>query len=336
MTKKKKAQQQAQEAQPPQPQPPQTGQQGQQGGREGQVGQEGPISDLDRSLNEIIQSNSARAAKRKRESEPSNASGSAAPAGPASSALIPFDSFAPRAFPSAFGQSDAGDMPVAKRPKLESVRIDSVKKVMSHGFARRLYVDDDTPNFEAFGGNTTLAEVNNIESFKQVIGNVLDRQFRANNNQFGAMSMAFLPHSTKKAKMIQGNRGLSNRSQSLLGDTSRVQELGSGSGFGSGSKDVRMEDVGSAAAVAAPPATATPPLAPPPAPFPATQGGKVATKGGNQQQQQEQQTAKARDESRRGHRGKSWKKQEKEQKILKELDQDMDKYFAAGPILREP
>ncbi|XXH01561.1 Trehalose-6-P synthase/phosphatase complex synthase subunit [Hypoxylon texense] len=123
---------------------------------------------------------------------------------------------APRAGLSASGQSDTGDLPVAKRARVVSVRPSAVIKDRQGGIIRNLSVDDPTvTNFEAYGGNTTLAVVDNPASFTEVYGHVLERNLRMNNDKFSQIIMQFLSAREKKAKAIQGSVTLSARVQGL-------------------------------------------------------------------------------------------------------------------------
>ncbi|KAI1767848.1 hypothetical protein GGR53DRAFT_72005 [Hypoxylon sp. FL1150] len=287
---------------PPPPPPSQKNVQQQQQQQQQKRGTEGSyvpkelpaVSSLDKSLGEIIQQNS-KTAKRKRDS--------------VSSGVGNFS-----AGPSVPEQSGAGDMLVAKRPKLESARMSDVVREMHHGFAKGLHLRSDptTPNFEAFGGLNTLALVDNEESYKQVTQNVLERNYRANNNTFAPMAMSFHPLRKKKAKIMKGHTDLSElRGSLLLGGTPRVEDLGEVER----EEDIRMEDVGSAVAPTAthtpaprspvePPAFSAPPAPAAPAPGPATtQGGYT------------------------NHR--------KVRKTAEELDEDMRDYFVAGGLIMQ-
>ncbi|KAI6083288.1 hypothetical protein F4821DRAFT_280974 [Hypoxylon rubiginosum] len=324
-TAQAQAQAQAQAAMPPPPQPQNQNQQQQQQKQQSQgawssyVPEQLPaISKLDQSLGEIIQQQTSRAAKRKRDS--------------ATSSVVDFPAGA-----SVSGQSDTGDMPVAKRPALHSVRMSDVVRHMNHGVARSLEVrsDPDLPNWEATGGTSTMAGTDNPETMLQIVGNVIERNYRINNNVFKPMNMTFF----QKRKTIHGARNLSERRNSLFpGNTRRIEDLGEVER----EEDVRMEDVGSAAALTtAPTTTATPASRSPapasvvpvsvPAPAPTTvaapapavtaagaaQGSTGATEGGKQQQSRRRRNAKKTHE-------------QLVQEVEEELDQQMRDYWNKG------
>ncbi|KAI0168936.1 hypothetical protein GGR52DRAFT_574162 [Hypoxylon sp. FL1284] len=126
-------------------------------------------NNLDRALSEII----AEGRKRKRDNRSQNVPATGSPAA---------------------DHSVARGLPVAKRPTLQSVSMSHVERAFGRGGLAAVQVrgDPSITNWEATGGTTTVAAVDNLRSFIEVAHNVGERHMRLHDGAFPPMGMSYL------------------------------------------------------------------------------------------------------------------------------------------------
>ncbi|KAI0109724.1 hypothetical protein F4814DRAFT_377138 [Daldinia grandis] len=135
-----------------------------------------PVSSLSHSLDEIVKNSKKKreGGKRKRDDNSDNANSNEK----ANSTLTP---------------APAETSTAKRRATVESVSMSEVGRQVRNGVATDLWPRDDptdrATSFEAFGGRTTIVPITSEEAYHRVTTDVLERNFRANNNVFNPMGM---------------------------------------------------------------------------------------------------------------------------------------------------
>lgn len=207
-------------------------------------------------------------------------------------------------------ESGVADSELVKRPRLEHVRMSEVGKDIRGGITRSLFLKDDPDNrnFVAHTNMTTLAVVDNPVSYRQLTGDILERNMTESNGKMTPMMVTATKITKRDMKRVQARAKMSIKGHGLIqGPQNTEASSADGQPPGTAQPAPAEEDAQPASEEAD-----TQPVSRP---------GNPAT-GVNREPYRQ----------RRGRGNKKYQKPQVPKKNKEELDVEMVDYFKNGPV----